>query len=485
MAALALIGSLAIAKDATEIQSIDGSQRNQITPGSGGGGGGSGTVENVNSSVPWISSSGNGTDTITLSTNATKVALGNLETGIITNLTLVTAPYLSLSGLGTSTITITSIGTVITNNASPTFGTLNGLTPANLVSNISTTVPWLTVTGTSGNSYLFATNATKIPAGNLDTSGFALLNSPNTFTSQNFFLTNWPVFGTNVNYTFTGAPGRSVVLVNPGNALGDSAGYVVVHKTSSDSFYYGIANESNPNLFSRFEMNASSDVDIYLGSSVGSFGVWDDQIAGRAFSITGGNLIYGFNSSSTHTFNGSTLTTAHPLSWNSGVWQIPTSTTGTVTNNAGSGSGIAVSFLNGIIASNVVTRTTDGTAYIDSGTNQLMRIIANNSAGVIQTEGLFTARTNTLTATLPVINAIYTNNGLRMSLNVTAAFAPGGEAGIVSIFGTTTQIFARSRYPIAVTNWMSGNIQPTALYYVSNFAGTVTLRPGEWNETRW
>jgi hypothetical protein len=96
-----------------------------------------------------------------------------------------------------------------------------------------------------------------------------------------------------------------------------------------------------------------------------------------------------------------------------------------------------------------------------------------------------TTRTNTLTKALPVHNDIYTNNNMRLNLNVNMLTAIGTGVAVWTVSGSTTNYFDRKVMNAVTTNSVTGWIQPNALYGVTNFQGTApTLIPGEWNETR-
>lgn len=74
-----------------------GSAQNSSQPG-GGGGGGSGTVTNVVSAVPWLTTSGAGGAVITISTNSSPVSQINGGTGTNLNLTIGSIVFQKVSG---------------------------------------------------------------------------------------------------------------------------------------------------------------------------------------------------------------------------------------------------------------------------------------------------------------------------------------------------------------------------------------------------
>jgi hypothetical protein len=147
--------------------------------------------------------------------------------------------------------------------------------------------------------------------------------------------------------------------------------------------------------------------------------------------------------------------------------------------------GASVFVTNSLTCSNLVTQTTDATSYINSTTNQLLRVIANGSAGILQTEALYTVRTNSLTQALPVHNAIYTNNAIRLHLSANMLMQIGTGVAVWTANGSITNYYDRKIATSITTNSVSGWVQPFALYCVTNFTGSApTLIPGEWNETR-
>ena len=65
---------------------------------------------------------------------------------------------------------------VLTNGMNISVGTVNGLSTPNILTNLLETVPWLSITGTGGNSYTIATNALISIAGSTDNNGTSITN---------------------------------------------------------------------------------------------------------------------------------------------------------------------------------------------------------------------------------------------------------------------------------------------------------------------
>lgn len=162
---------------------------------------------------------------------------------------------------------------------------------------------------------------------------------------------------------------------------------------------------------------------------------------------------------------------------------------GTITNTT------SFTSINSVMGSNVVATATDGIARWSSGTNLTGILDVNLGAGTLQTKALYTNTTNSPSANLPLINAIYTNNTLRMVLNVGVAMPTGittiSGAACWTVNGTATQYMGMVTSPLgasgAITNTIIGHIQPSALYMITNIAtaaGAPNVVQGLWNETR-
>jgi hypothetical protein len=309
----------------------------------------------------------------------------------------------------------------------------------------------------------------------------AVTNANNTFTSSSIntfnaqtFLTNTTINGyvginTNIN------SGVYSMVARP--AAGAIALWKIRSSSASDQAALEFDDGSQVSYIGTDGGGVGGNYRIVMSSSGGAIRLIANGIISE--SITETTYVLGVNSSSAGTLNGSTLTLAHGPAINGGVLTIPIAG-GTVSNNT--------SFVtqNTLGASNVVVKSFDGTTTINSGTNLLTRIISGSSAGILQTEALFTSRTNTLTAATPVVNAIYTNNAIRLNLNVSATFGATSAGYIWVLSGAQTNEFSlKSNNGVgAVTNSMDAWIPPSALYMVSNSLGTITLHPGRWNETR-
>ena len=324
--------------------------------------------------------------------------------------------------------------------------------------------------------------------------GGAATNAVNVWTANQSFTTN--------------------VIVNPNNAAGR-----LIHGTNDYDSTYEIAvipntvSKTNVRLgldnlgrvgnaelvlgnigagrHGRLFYNANTKVsgfEYYNESGTGELQLWNNtggtltMGTGGAtrFTVSSSGLTLGDSSSYAITANASTMAIPNGLNIGSGVLNLPVLSS-TMISNSGAGF-----YTTGqIIASNIVSQTTDGIAYLNSGTNTSMRIIANGSAGTILTEGLFTTRTNTLTASLPVLNTIYTNNAQRLNLNVSYGAVAGSGNYVWTVSGSQTNTIGMHVSTSTTTNTVSGWIQPNALYMFSNFSGTApTLIPGQWNEIR-
>lgn len=192
-----------------------------------------------------------------------------------------------------------------------------------------------------------------------------------------------------------------------------------------------------------------------------------------------GDYVLGSTASHSGTFNGSTWTIANNPQVNTDVWRWP-GAGGTITN------GTSLYSQNTLFASNMITRSTDGIAYVTTvaGVSNLIETV-NGSAGIKETRALYMFSTNTLTAALPVINTIYTNNSVRLNLSVTATFGANSSAYIwTATSGGITNEWGLFGTSVATTNSVFGLIQPNSFYMFSNGLGTVTLHPGRWNGAR-
>lgn len=285
-----------------------------------------------------------------------------------------------------------------------------------------------TGTGTGGSAQNSSMPGSGGSSGNITT------NSANVFTGTNTFTGDTTANNLQVN-------GRLLV-----NGVQTNAGSVISTINSTNTFYA-------PIITSNITVNGSST----LGSSA----------------------------SSTITINGTAITIPNGINLGSGVQIYPSSTSGNTTN----GSAVFV-IINTLQASNIVAQTVDGTSYFNTGTNQLLRIIANSSASPIQTEGIYTSRTNTLEGTVGAMNVIYTNNALRgwvsmgVALPATATtissagfwtITAGGITNISGIVASDAGLAGES-----VTNSVSGFVDPLQLYMWTNLittAGAPTAVP--------
>jgi hypothetical protein len=333
---------------------------------------------------------------------------GVSSSNFLTNLVASSAPFITISGTGGHTYTITGVGTVITNNASPTFAAL---------------------TATTYNSLLPATFVTNITSAGM------------TVTQQGTHTINIEPIVSSVNVT---------------NITGDGVGITV---TGTGTKSYNIA--------------GNYTVLVTNNSSATLTGL-----------TVNGNTTLGQNSGSTISLVGSTINIANGVNFGAGQLIIPSS--GTVSNNSSFTS-------SGTIQGS--TLIAGGSSTWSGGTNNTVTISVNNSTGTLFLDGQMTMTTNTISAALPVINTVYTNNThmLHVSAGVVfpTAIASVSSSALWVMSGSQTQYFGTyttcAGVSGAVTNTVSGWVQPNALYMVTNIntgAGTPALVQGLFNETR-
>lgn len=178
-----------------------------------------------------------------------------------------------------------------------------------------------------------------------------------------------------------------------------------------------------------------------------------------------------------------------------GLW-LPTALTSISTNGWQTNQFLGdVNIQRGLVVSNVFVKSTSGTSVLSSGTNLTFNIDANNGGGTINTKAQFTVATNTLTAALPVINTIYTNNTVRLYLNIgvvlPSSIGGGSACAIWQANGTFTNyqsiVASEPGVASAETNNCTAFIGPNALYMITNVGtvgGTPSLIQGLWNEIR-
>jgi hypothetical protein len=357
---LLLSSIILIAKNANEVQSIDGSQRNQITSGGGGGAGD-------------VTSSGNNTFT--------------------------------------GSNTVTSAGQIVN------YG--------------NTTLSNLTVSGTAAITFLGvgATNTT-------------------------LSLSEYPLTIVNTN------DGYGIKLVTIGAAS----------KVSALSF-------SDPDGFT-FAMGQTSDKFRFYanGGSIQSF-FWSINNQ-TGFELSDSTMTLGDDSSYTYTFNGSSASIPNGL--NFGSSQLNVTASGAITNNSN-----GIYSFGTITGSNIVSLLPASSNSVWTAQTGATNMIIDGSGSIpLQTKALFSLSTNTLTAALPIKDTFYTNNSTRLFLSANTAFSANSGGYLLTISGTFTQKWGRVFFPSAGTNYISGMVDPNALYKVTTESGTINLIPGEWNESR-
>lgn len=329
-------------------------------------------------------------------------------------------------------------------------------------------------------------------------SGDVSASGNNSFTGNNSFSGNDTHSGTN---TFTGP----TIMFSPllGNTNVDLIGGVRYWQFYPRTF--GGANVLG--VYANQGATGGIEVGSNAGGSVGAFGTDNSgnvQITGSGtgytdmyFQSAGSTMLrmssttvtLGANSSSAITMNAGTMTAANGYNINSGMLQIPAAGVGTITNNG------SFTTLNTLTASNLVISTTTGTSVLSSGTNQTLQLVANSASGTLQTQAKFTAQTNTLTAALPLINVIYTNNNQRLFVNAGVALPTGltsvSASALWTVSGADTNFMGMAMSSAgvngAVTNTCVGWVQPNALYMISNItttAGTPALVQGMYREVR-
>ena len=379
------MGVILMAKDITEVQPIDASQRNQITVSSGGG-------------------------------------VGGLTAQTVTNLTS-SGGTVTITGQGSNVLNLESSGGSTVTNIANNWAGINTFNALTITTNISLRNGYLMI-NTNDNAGLSRTVTIEPVGGRTE---------------------NWVAINTSVG----GSP-----VTTAGLLLGDFNG-----------------------------AGANVELDISANNARmiagGSANLWSTSVGGiTMFQHSSTLLTLGASSSSAITMNGATHTIANTPQVNTDVWKWA-SAGGTLTN------GTSLFVQNTLSASNIVTRSTDGFAYdttVAGVTNKIESV--NAGAGIKETRALYMFSTNTLSAALPEINTIYTNNLSRMNLAVTATFDAGSSAYIWTVSGSQTNEFGLYGTSVASTNTIVGYVQPSALYMVSNGLGTVTLHPGRWNGVR-
>lgn len=196
---------------------------------------------------------------------------------------------------------------------------------------------------------------------------------------------------------------------------------------------------------------------------------------------SGGALVtFGVNSSSSETHNGSTFTYANNANFNSGMFILPVSGTGTITNST-------AIFTPSLLTSNITMfapANLTSTQTTPTGVTNFI-ITVNGAAGTLQTQARTITMTNTFT--LPfALGTVFTNSSnQRMWVTARIVFPTGtttvSGSALATIAGGITNF--QGEYQTCagvagqVTNSIRGWIDPGDLYWGTNFqtgAGTPT-----------
>jgi hypothetical protein len=408
---------------------------------------------------------------------------GLSSTTLLTNIVTSGAPYLTISTLDGHLYTITGVGTVITNNASPTFGT----------------------TVVNGKILSTATTAITTPLAQVHTVNTNQLSTEVSFLAENYGVTNIPSFvGRRARGTAaspTAVQTDDVLSAFTGRGYGTTA-FSALSKGSVTVRAGQNWTDANQGTYIQFMTTSNSTTSIREVAridDVGRLGIGTTTPASPldvvgAANVSGtvtsggltvnGNSTLGQNSGSTISLVGSTVNIANGVNFGAGQLIIPSS--GTVSNNSSFTS-------SGTIQGS--TLIAGGSSTWSGGTNNTVTISVNNSTGTLFLDGQMTMTTNTISAALPVINTVYTNNThmLHVSAGVVfpTAISSVSASALWVMSGSQTQYFGTyttcAGVSGAVTNTVSGWVQPNALYMVTNIAtgaGTPALVQGLFNETR-
>lgn len=471
--------------------------------GAGGGGGAfpSAGVSNGVMNVDWLSLAGVGGHTWTFSTNATKIPTGNIGSGFAVLAepnTFTDENVFPNVSINTKLTFPSSTSGIIISNA--------GANPFFLVDPSSSTFSVRETNGDiimlwandgngvylfddagvgsveSGSRRLRSGASTRVHWGNreLDGGDWAYVQG---FGNTKFTVeTNFYVLGTDVGMTNASLYVGSVespgdITGNTLNGLNPSTILTNLVDVSGLSFAGTGTHTFTPALdFTLIVTNNGTPTfnNILGGGSPMNFKP-NDTDAQLILGDTGA-ITVGFDSSSAYTLPGQTLLTPNTLTVNSGQVTFPSSATGTVSNGVG---GIYSLGLGNY--SNVITR---GDAILQTSSNQF-QISINGGAGTLITRASFTRSKSTMSTASPVVNAIYTNSNQQLNVNASLSISANSQAALWTVDGSVTNFLSTIRNNAnATTNYVSGFIQPNALYMVTNSAGTASVISGRWNETR-
>lgn len=355
-------------------------------------------------------------------------------------------------------------------------GTFNGMTPANIVTNLV----GVGITISGNNTHTLTLTA----AAGMQT------NQTVFYTSGGTNITQAPIIIGGFTNSIPRGHAGLVVTQRPG--IGANAGGISIDNQgiAASTAYLVMGNYQNGTKF--MYMYYDNDLDRFTFENDTAQNVFfTGNSRGFTFQPTGGSTMLltdttgntlGLNSSSLEVHNGTTQTYPNGENHNAGVQWFPASVTGNSTNgsstNVFTGAG-------GIITTNVycynlfTTNTANGTFSIDAGTNAI--VISTTDKIYLRGAQLF--RTNTLAGT-PVLNVWNTNDNNR--LKIIAPFRLTGTLtdanavkcfwqlpGVTQYVGTVSGVSGLANIS---TNTMWPEIPPNALYSFSNIGvGTPSI----------
>lgn len=300
-------------------------------------------------------------------------------------------------------------------------------------------------------------------------SGGAATTTVNTWTNQIFSpsltITN---FGNGASIVGNAAAGATYTELNVFSPT--DAGTPTLFQIASVNSGAGLVTVSaGPRTAPVAVMQLTGSTALTLGGGVASVGLTPSG---------SGTALIGDSSGDTATFNVATATTPNKLNINSGVLILPPDSVGTITNST------SFTSLGTIQGTNIVATTPNLYSTITTGSATNLDIIVNGGASPLRTKALFVSTTNTISAALPVVNAIYTNDTTRLYVNT--SFVMGANSGVAlwTVLGNNTNFQSTVGSSIASTNSVDGVVPPTALYMFTNFLGTTTIIQGRHNENR-
>lgn len=268
---------------------------------------------------------------------------------------------------------------------------------------------------------------------------------------------------------------------------------IFTNSTTSIQFQINdpLATQPSSATITMVSSNGLTKFETIVGATSGVF--FQQKLAGGVMLDLNGALIrigkdyagveFGDTVGDSVTFNGSVASTPNGLNWNSGLWIMPSSVAGTITNN---GTGI-FSLGNGTFSN--VTATALPSQWTTS-TNLTFNLIVgsgNGSATVQATNTLFTGYVNAPTNsasiaknnTLIAANVMTTNlTGARQLLNFSVALTPAVAgtpiARLLVITGSITNTSSLASIPPQTTGTyiipMTGWASPNDIYVITNLS---------------